>query len=199
MMALENLRYGQFKPTAVAVEPKILPGYGGQVEEWAKYRFQVLAVEKKEALMSENERKKFGPLGLRLIERLVGPALQIAKGIGIDKLSETTGVATLIQALEQDLMPQRRQMAVEMHQAGSVPGMLSRQTQEPMSSRGLVGATPGARHRCQVQSSNPWRTDAGSSRTVSDGATTSEDSTEERFESEQGAGEDTSGTIWTST
>ena len=82
----------------------------------------------------ENERKKLGPLGLRLIERLVGPALQIAKGIGIDKLSEATGVATLIQALEQDLMPQRRQMAVEMYQAGSVPGMLSRQTQEPMSS-----------------------------------------------------------------
>ncbi len=43
-------------------------------------------------------------------------------------------MAALIGALEQDLMPQRRQMAVEMYQAGSVPGMLSRQTQEPMSS-----------------------------------------------------------------
>ena len=111
MMALDNLRYGQFKPTAVAAEAKTLPGYGGQVEEWANYRFQVLAVEKKESLMTDTERKKLGPLGLRLIERLVGPALQIAKGLGIEKLSEQTGVAALIGALEQDLMPQRRQMS----------------------------------------------------------------------------------------
>ena len=55
MMALDNLRYGQFKPTAVAAEAKTLPGYGGQVEEWANYRFQVLAVEKKESMMTGKE------------------------------------------------------------------------------------------------------------------------------------------------
>ena len=47
-MALDNLRYGNFRPTTVVPEARSLPGYGGQVEEWANYKFQVQAIEMKE-------------------------------------------------------------------------------------------------------------------------------------------------------
>ena len=133
-MSLENLKYGNFKPTTVAPEARTLPGFGGQVEEWANYKFQISALEKKENQLSEGERKKLGPLGLRLVERLQGPALQVAKTLGVDALAETTGVATLLTALEKELLPLRRQLALEMYSAGSSHGMLSRQHAEPMAS-----------------------------------------------------------------
>ena len=55
--------------------------------------------------MSEGERKKLGPLALRLVERLQGPALQIAKGIGLETLAKEDGVAKLLVALEADRFP----------------------------------------------------------------------------------------------
>ena len=133
-MSLDNLRYGSFRPTSVQPEARALPGYGGQVEEWGTYRFMVEALEKKESQLSEGEKKKLGSLALRLTERLQGPALQIARGLGVDKLAEPDGVRVLLQALEKDLLPLRRQAALELYQAGSVAGVLSRQHGEPMSS-----------------------------------------------------------------
>ena len=91
-MALDTLRYGSFKPTYVATDTKALPGYGGEVQSWADYRFAVEALEKKEAQIAEGKRKKLGPLALRLTERLVGPALQVAKKVGVEKLSQPDGV-----------------------------------------------------------------------------------------------------------
>ena len=84
-MALDNLRYGSFRLVAVQAEARALPGYGGQVEDWGTYRFMVEALEMKESQLSENERKKLGGLALRLTERLQGPALQIARSIGVEK------------------------------------------------------------------------------------------------------------------
>ena len=133
-MSLDNLRYGSFRPTSVQPEARALPGYGGQVEEWGTYRFMVEALEKKESQLSEGEKKKLGSLALRLTERLQGPALQIARGLGVEKLAEPDGVRVLLQALEKDLLPLRRQAALELYQAGSVAGVLSRQHGEPMSS-----------------------------------------------------------------
>ena len=133
-MALDNLKYGNFRPTTVVPEARSLPGYGGQVEEWANYKFQVQAIEMKESQMSEAERKKLGGLALRLTERLQGPALQIAKTLGIEELAKPDGVTKLMNALETDLLPLRRQAAVELYQAGSMPGLLSRQNAEPMAS-----------------------------------------------------------------
>ena len=134
LMSLDNLRYGSFRPTSVHPEARALPGYGGQVEEWGTYRFMVEALEKKESQLSDTEKKKLGSLALRLTERLQGPALQIARGLGVDKLAEPTGVKVLLEALERDLLPLRRQAALELYQAGSVAGVLSRQHGEPMSS-----------------------------------------------------------------
>ena len=133
-MALDTLRYGSFKPTYVAADTKALPGYGGEVQSWADYRFAVEALEKKEAQIAEGERKKLGPLALRLTERLVGPALQVAKKVGVEKLSQPDGVKVLLEALEKQLLPLRKQAALELYRAGMREGILSRQTGEPMSS-----------------------------------------------------------------
>ena len=40
----------------------------------------------------------------------------------------------LLESLEKDLLPIRRQAALELYQAGSTSGLLSRQSGEPMSS-----------------------------------------------------------------
>ena len=98
-MALETLRYGSFKPTWVQSDSKALLGYGGEVTGWADYKFAVQAVERKEATLSDGEKKKLGPLGLRLVERLAGPALQVAKKLGLDELEKPDGVKSLLTAL----------------------------------------------------------------------------------------------------
>ena len=134
-IALDTLRYGNFKPTYyVAAEAKTLPGYGGEVQGWADYKFAVQAMEMKESEMSEGERKKHGPLALRLIERLARPALQVAKKVRTQKMAEPNGVKTLMDALEQQLLPLKRQAAMELYNAGMKDGLLSRQQGEPLSS-----------------------------------------------------------------
>ena len=133
-MALETLRYGSFKPTAVVTEAKSLPGYGGDVQDWTNYKFAVEAIQKKESMLSKEQQEKLGPLGLRLAERLIGPALQVAKKIGIDELSGKDGTKTLLRELEKQLLPLRKQAALELYNAGMRDGVLSRQSGEPMSS-----------------------------------------------------------------
>ena len=118
----------------MAADSKALPGYGGEVQGWADYRFAVEAIELKESTMQENEKKKLGPLALRLVERLAGPALQVAKKIGLQKLAEPGGVKTLLEGLETQLLPLRKQAAMELYHAGMRDGILSRQNGEPMSS-----------------------------------------------------------------
>lgn len=133
-MALETLKYGSFKPTWVANDAKALPGYGGEVQGWADYKFAVQAIEKREVGMPDNEKKKLGPLSLRLVERLAGPALQVAKKIGLEKLSEPGGTKTLLDGLEAHLLPLQKQAALELYHAGMKEGILSRQHGESMSS-----------------------------------------------------------------
>ena len=133
-MALETLKYGSFRPTWVQSDAKALPGYGGDVQSWADYKFAVSAVERKEAAISDGERKKLGPLALRLVERLAGPALQVAKRIGVDKLSGENGTSLLLQGLQKHLLPLQKQAALELYHAGMKDGILSRQHGEPMAS-----------------------------------------------------------------
>ena len=133
-MSLENLRFGSFRPTTVAVEARALPGFGGEVHEWANYKFAVEALQLKEEHLNEGERKKLGPLGLRLSERLAGPALQVAKKLGLTTLAKADGAKQLLEALEEQLLPLRKQAALELYQAGMRDGILSRQTGESMAS-----------------------------------------------------------------
>ena len=118
-MALEGLKYGNFKPQMVSYDSRALPGYGGDPTAWADYKFQVEALIAKEDKLSDAERKKLGPLGLRLVDRLTGPALQLAKQLGVPKLAEETGVTQLLKTLESELLPLRRQAAMELYNAGT--------------------------------------------------------------------------------
>ena len=113
-MALEGLKYGNFRPQSVQWDARALPGFGGDPTAWADYRFQVEALMTKESLLADSEKKKLGPLGLRLVDRLTGPALQIAKQMGVQKLSEEGGVKILLKTLEEELLPLRRQAAMEL-------------------------------------------------------------------------------------
>ena len=134
-MALESLKYGNFKPQQVFPEARSLPGFGGDPTAWADYRFQVEALQAREEKVSDTEKKKLGPLALRLVERLQGPALQVAKQLGVQTLTKEDGTEKLMQALADELMPMRRQAALELYNAGTVPqGPLSRQQGESMSS-----------------------------------------------------------------
>ena len=129
-MALDGLKFGNFKPQQVYPEARALPGYGGPTA-WADYKFQVAALVAREERISE----KLGPLPLRLVERLQGPALQVAKQLGIETLTQEDGVKRLLAALETELLPLRRQAAMELYNAGLIPqGVMSRQHGESMSS-----------------------------------------------------------------
>ena len=84
--------------------------------------------------MDTEQLNKLGPLGLRLIEGLRGPALQVARNLQIDKLSAEDGASYLLKGLQTSLQPRSKQEARDLYQAGAqVGGMLSRQSTEAMS------------------------------------------------------------------
>ena len=84
--------------------------------------------------MDKGEVKKLGPLSLRLIEGLSGPALRMAQQLEMKELTATAGVETLLTALNHGLKPRREQEARELYSAGAREGgVLSRQVGEPMS------------------------------------------------------------------
>ena len=113
-----------------------IPRFNGEPTRLAEYTFRVRAKQAKEQAMADDERKKLGPLGLRLIEGLSGTALRIAQTMDVSELSKPqAGVNKLMAAFEKELKPRRAQQARELYAAGSSPhGILSRQTGEPMNS-----------------------------------------------------------------
>ena len=52
-----------------------IPRFGGEAAGLAEYAFRVRARVQRESLMDKDETRKYGPLGLRLMEGLRGPAL----------------------------------------------------------------------------------------------------------------------------
>ena len=54
-----------------------VPRYDGDPTTLAEYAFRVRLLEARFANMDETERKKQGPLGLKLVEGLSGGALQV--------------------------------------------------------------------------------------------------------------------------
>ena len=92
------------------------------------------ARQQKERGMQEDELKKLGPLGLRLLEGLSGHALQIAQLLDMDEISKPKGPEYLMDQLLTSLRPRRQQQARELYEAGAATnGVLSRQPQESMS------------------------------------------------------------------
>ena len=100
----------------------------------AEYSYRVRMRVRKEAEMDPGEVKKLGPLGLRLVEGLRGPALYIVKALKEDLITSAKGPEAILQALVSSLRPRRQQEARELYLAGSREhGILSRQYGEPMS------------------------------------------------------------------
>ena len=74
--------------------------------------------------MAPEELKKLGPLGIRLIDGLRGPALQVARNLAVDKLAGDEGPDYLLQSMQTMLQPRSRQEARELYQAGAQQGGL---------------------------------------------------------------------------
>ena len=112
-----------------------VPHFDGEVAKLAEYQFRVRLRQSRERAMDETELKKLGPLGLRLIDGLRGPALQVARGLQVDKLSATDGPAYLLQSLQATFQPRSKQEARDLYQVGAQQGgILSRQNDESIPS-----------------------------------------------------------------
>ena len=112
-----------------------VPRFDGEVTKLAEYQFRVRLRQSRERAMDEAELKKLGPLGLRLIDGLRGPALQGARGLQVDKLSRDEGPTYLLQSLQAAFQPRSKQEARDLYQVGAQQGgILSRQAGESIPS-----------------------------------------------------------------
>ena len=112
-----------------------VPCFSGQVTKLAEYQFRVRVRQSMEKTLTEDDLRKRGPLGVRLIDGLKGPALQVARGLPIDKLSEEGGPSFLLKSLQPAFQPRVKQEARDLYQVGAQNGgMLSRQSGESMVS-----------------------------------------------------------------
>ena len=111
-----------------------IPHYGGEPSKLTEYMFRVRTRMARESTMDESELKKHGPLGLRLVEGLSGPALRVAQQMSAKTLATPKGPDELLENLQASFKPRRVQEARELYAAGAKEGgMLSRQPTEPMS------------------------------------------------------------------
>ena len=139
MALLETFKYKNFvaaEDLASFTDSKggNLPRFNGDPTKLMEYSWRVRARIAREQLLPEDERKKCGPLGLRLAEHLSGPALRVAQLMSTSDLAAEKGAETLLKKLGESLKPRRIQEARELYQAGAQPGgVLSRQPQEPMA------------------------------------------------------------------
>ena len=107
-----------------------VPRYSGDPARFSEWQFRVRTRQLKEKTLSEEELKKLGPLGLRLLDGLSGHALQIAQLMDLERLSGEKGAQELMDHLQTELRPWRAQQARELAMVG---GMLSRQGPETMA------------------------------------------------------------------
>ena len=139
MSALDCLRWQNFsvaQEEATSTEGKAgVPRFDGEATRLSEYSFRVRLKQAREVSLPDDEKKKLGALGLRLIDGLRGPALQVARNLPIDKLSESDGPQYLLKQLQAALQPRRQQEARELYQVGAqLGGVLSRQQGESIPS-----------------------------------------------------------------
>ncbi|CAE7802548.1 RE1 [Symbiodinium sp. CCMP2592] len=138
---LDGLHYGSFlrqddhaSAFGMQTEGKTgVPRYDGEPSKFNEYRFRVEARQRKEKALPEDELKKLGHLGLRLLDGLSGHALQLVQLMEMDKIDSKDGADYLLKQFQEKLRPRRQQQARELYEAGArVGGYLSRHPQEPM-------------------------------------------------------------------
>ena len=93
-----------------------IPRFGGEPSRLTEYAFRVRARIAKEKLIGDDEVKKLGPLGLRLVEGLSGAALKVAQQIPTKVLASPEGAEELLGHLSMSLKPRRTQEARELYQ-----------------------------------------------------------------------------------
>ncbi|CAE7485137.1 RE2 [Symbiodinium sp. CCMP2592] len=137
MALLEGLSWQKFMEISEneCTEGKYgIPRFDGSVHLLQEYSYRVKMKELREKELEPSELKKLGPLGLRLVEGLRGPALHIVKRIDQTVLASDKGAAKILSELAETLRPRRTQEARELYLAGAKEGgPLSRQFGEPMS------------------------------------------------------------------
>ena len=121
-----------------------IPRFTGEPTRLTECVFRVKAKQLKQKALADDERKKLGPLALRLVEGLSGTiveglsgsALRVAQTMDFSELSQPeAGVEKLLAAFDKELRPRRAQQARELYAAGSAPhGILSWQNGETMAS-----------------------------------------------------------------
>ena len=139
MGSLECLQWRNFMSNdeGIQTEGKAgVPKYDGEASRLAEYTFKVRLRQLREKGMSEEELRKQGPLALRLVDGLRGPALQTVRSMRkMDVLAGEKGVDYLLKELKDNLMPRSQMEARELYQAGAAQGgILSRQRSESMAS-----------------------------------------------------------------
>ena len=89
----------------------------------------------KESKMTKEEIDKLGPLGLRLVEGLRGPALRLVQQLDIQTLGASDGPKRLLEVFHVNLKPRNSQEARELDSAGAREGgPMARQSTESMTS-----------------------------------------------------------------
>ena len=141
MSILECLKWhnfvqiGEGDPALTTEGKNGIPRYAGDATKLAEHQFRVRLRQVREKSISDEEKKKIGPLGLRLVDGLSGPALQVVRDLPIEKLAEEQGPTFLLNALQAALQPRSNQEARELYQAGAQSGgILSRQNGESIAS-----------------------------------------------------------------
>eukprot|EP00435_Cladocopium_sp_Y103_P050236 s19_g15.t1 len=138
MSALECLHWRNFNQQSdelIGTEGKSgVPRYDGEAAKLAEYFFRVKMLEARTKAMDAAEVKKLGLLGLRLVEGLRSQALQVAKGLDMNKLATDEGPAYLVDMLYKAFRPRRDQEARELYNAGALTnGVLATQPTESMT------------------------------------------------------------------
>ena len=93
MAALECLKWHRFSEAQSEMmtgqaEGKGVPRFDGSPGSLQEYAFRVRLRAVRESGLDESEKKKNGPLGLRLVDGLSGGALQVVREIDLKKLAK---------------------------------------------------------------------------------------------------------------
>ena len=112
-----------------------IPRFNGDPMMLPEYTYRVKTRMEKESKMTKEEIDKLGPLGLRLVEGLRGPALRLVQQLDIQTLGASDGPKRILEVFHVNLKPRKAQEARELYSAGaSEGGPMSRQSTESMSS-----------------------------------------------------------------
>lgn len=99
-----------------------IPRFNGDPATLPEYTYRVMARLEKEGKMAKDEVQKLGPLGLRLVEGLRGPALRLAQQVDIKALGSENGPKALLKVFHETLKPRKAQEARELYSAGAREG-----------------------------------------------------------------------------